>query len=268
MEQENNINNGLKQKIGKIISEMRLLKKMPVQKALYILVPYRLKQKLLERKLKVRKNKDLFSKRAVKYPAELDLDRILDEEFDKCISFLPYCAKPRDCPINDTEMGRKNQQCLRKSGRECDRKCSMGRMIDAIKESGMPEDRIFIIDADANLFEWLKQKRKEGYKYFFPAVACSFGVGYAFDMICQKLGFQGLVVFIDDADGAEKGKGVCRSKDDYLNMEYGDKGHTTKVCECSIDLVSRIFKKRRIRNSVSGYFESQGSSRQDLPSCS
>lgn len=181
--------------------------------------------------------------RVIIYPPTLDLKKIVETELDKAVAFLPYCAKPLvdfECPANDPYYGRKNQKCIKLSGGRCNVPCSLGKMVDVLKEHGYGKDRIFIIDRDSNLFPWLKQKKDEGYKYVIPGVACYYGVGYALNFIGRELGYKGCIVLLDDYELGDKEHGVCRGVNDYLNMEKTDKGKRTKIVDKSIQLVEKI----------------------------
>ncbi|WP_234993664.1 hypothetical protein [Methanohalophilus portucalensis] len=173
----------------------------------------------------------------------MDINRVVEEELDKCVSFLPYCAKPlgeNSCPLNNPSDGRKSQDCLKLNDKKCNVECSLGEMVDLLKENGFTSDRIFIIDSDSNLFPWLKQKKQEGYKYLMPGIGCPYGINYALDYIGKKMGFSGCMVFIEDYDPKDPKNGVCKSPSDYLNMEHGDKGKKTKITEESIQLMRKI----------------------------
>lgn len=175
------------------------------------------------------------------------------DERDKAIAFLPYCAKPKGdytCPVSDSVNERKNQKCLKLDGGKCRVPCTLGNMVDVLKKHGFTKDRVFIIDKDSNLFPWLIQKREEGYKYFFPGVGCYYGVGYALNYVVEKLGYQGgCIVFLDDYVPGDKKNGVCRSINDYLNMEKSDKGKRTKITDKSVYLVDDLLtSKKSYRN--------------------
>jgi hypothetical protein len=77
--------------------------------------------------------------RVIIYPPTLDLKKIITSELDKTIAFLPYCAKPFgdiECPAIDPHYGRKNQKCIKVSGGECNVPCSLGKMVDVLKNHG------------------------------------------------------------------------------------------------------------------------------------
>jgi hypothetical protein len=210
---------------------------------LYASMPYSLNQYLVKRKCCFsEQDKILRDSRLVIYPPTLDIKEIVTNELDKAIAFLPYCAKPlgdKGCPVSDSVYARKNQKCLKLDGK-CNVPCSLGNMIDVLKKHGYTKDRIFIIDSESNLFPWLKKKRKEGYKYFFPGVGCYYGVGYALNRVEKELGFTGCIAFLDDYDPNDKKNGVCRGIHDYMNMDTKDKGKRTRISDESIRLIEKI----------------------------
>ncbi|WP_407356967.1 hypothetical protein [Methanolobus sp. WCC5] len=124
--------------------------------------------------------------------------------------------------------------------RTCNVPCSLGDMIDILKERGFTKDRIFIIDSDSNLFPWLKQKKNEGYKYFLPGVGCHYGVSYALNYVQKVIGLEGCVVFLQDNDPLDKAHGVCKHFFDYNNMEKRDKGKRTKISNESLKIIEDI----------------------------
>ena len=166
----------------------------------------------------------------------------MTSELDKTVAFLPYCAKSLDfkCPVSDPVYGRKVKKCLKVDGGECNVPCSLGDMVDVLKRHGYTKDQIFIIDSDSNLFPWLKEKKKEGYKYVIPGVGCYYGIGYALDFIGRKLGYKGCIVLLDDYDPEDIKNGLCRNVFDYLNMDTTDKGKKTKITDKSIKLIEKI----------------------------
>ncbi|WP_342305356.1 hypothetical protein [Methanolobus sp. ZRKC5] len=180
---------------------------------------------------------------AVSSPA-VDLQKIVEDELDSCISFLPYCAKPLGnslCPVSDNLKLRKNRNCLKLDGKVCNVPCSLGNMIALLKEQGFTKDRILIIDSDSNLFPWLEEKKSEGYKYFLPGVGCHYGVGYALKYIQKEIGLEGCIVFLQDNDPSDKSNGVCKSIFDYNNMEKTDRGKRTKISDESLKVIEDIF---------------------------
>ena len=176
--------------------------KKQIKEFLYSLLPYSLKQNIVKFKCGVNKQAELLRDSHIAiYPPSLDFKKVVNTELDRSIAFLPYCTKPMgnlECPAADSVYNRKNQNCIKLSGGECNISCSLGKMVDVLKKYGYTKDRIFIIDRDSNLFPWLKQKKEEGYKYFFPGVGCYYGVGYALDYIEKELGYTGCIVFLDD----------------------------------------------------------------------
>ncbi|APH39095.1 hypothetical protein BHR79_06085 [Methanohalophilus halophilus] len=211
----------------------------------YALTPYSISKFMVARKCGLNRQKTIPKNPNVAvYPPSMDINRVVEKELDKCVSFLPYCAKPLGencCPLNTPSDGRKSQDCLKLNGKKCNIPCSLGKMIDVLKEHEFTSDRIFIIDSDSNLFPWLKQKKEEGYRYFMPGVGCPYGVNYALDHVEKDLGFTGCVIFIEDYDPSDPKNGVCRNPSDYLNMEYGDKGKKTQIPDNAIKLMSQIF---------------------------
>ena len=215
-----------------------------VREILYALRPYSLNKALLKWKFGCNKaSAKLMDSRVIIYPPTLDLKKVVTFELDKTVAFLPYCAKPLgdfECPANDSYYGRKNQKCIKVAGGSCEVQCSLGKMVDVLKDHGYGKDQIFIIDSDSNLFPWLKMKKDEGYKYVVPGVACYYGVGYALNFIGSELGYQGCIVLLEDYDLDDKEHGVCRGISDYLNMEKTDKGKRTKIADSSIRLIEKI----------------------------
>ena len=181
--------------------------------------------------------------RVIIYPPTLDLKKVVTSELDKTVAFLPYCAKPLgdyECPANDPHYGRKNQKCIKVSGGKCTVPCSLGKMVDVLKDHGYGKDQIFIIDSDSNLFPWLIKKKEEGYKYVIPGVACYYGIGYALDFIGSQLGYCGCIVLLEDYIPGDTKNGVCRTIGDYIHMEKTDKGKRTKIDDKSVRLIEKI----------------------------
>lgn len=172
-------------------------------------LPYRLIKAYIERKTNT-------SAGIALYPTTLSVDDMLSN-IDKCISFIPYCAKPVQCPE-----GRKTQECRKLRRQKCGLECSVGEMITELHFIGMKSEQIFIIDCDDNLFTWLKCRREEGYEYFLPGIGCHYGVAYALNYIHKKMGYSGVVMFLEGD--------TCRCKVDYDGMEGMDKGKKTRVC--------------------------------------
>lgn len=219
-------------------------KSLSIKEVVHAFTPYSINKFLIERKCKLNKQESIPKNSSLAvYPTSLDINKVIEEELDKCVAFLPYCAKPREnftCPVSDHQDGRKNQKCLKLDGAKCKVPCSLGKMVDILKQKGFTKDRIFIIDSDSNLFPWLIQKRKEGYKYFMPGIGCHYGVKYALDYVEKTLGFKGCIVFIEDYDPKDPKHGVCKSPSDYLNMEYGDKGKRTRIPDEAIYLMEKV----------------------------
>jgi hypothetical protein len=211
---------------------------------LYALLPYPIHKKIVGHKCELSKqNKQLVDNHLAFYPHSLDINKIVKEDIDKCVSFLPYCAKPmgeHECPAVDKVHKRKNQKCIKVSGGDCSVPCSLGDMVDVLKKHGFTKNQIFIIDRDSNLFPWLVQKRKEGYEYFMPGVGCKYGVSYAIDLVGKKLGYKGCIAFVDDYCQTDPKNGVCKCMSDYMGMEGLDKGKRTKMHEGTIILMDQI----------------------------
>ncbi len=219
---------------------------LSIKEVVHALTPYSINKFLIERKCKINRQEIIPKNRSLAvYPPSLDINKVIEEEIDKCIAFLPYCAKPMEnltCPASNNQDGRKNQKCLKLDGVKCKVPCSLGKMVDVLKQKGFTKDRIFIIDSDSNLFPWLIQKRKEGYKYFIPGIGCHYGVKYALDYVEKKLGFKGCIIFIEDYNPNDPKNGVCKTPSDYLNMEHGDKGKRTKIPDEAISLMERVLE--------------------------
>ncbi|WP_340818549.1 hypothetical protein [Methanolobus sp. WCC4] len=188
-------------------------------------------------------NRDLLCSAVALSTPSLDIQRIVDDELDSCVSFIPYCAKPSVnyvCPVSDNVMIRKNRKCLKLEGKKCNVPCSLGRLVDLLMAKGFTKDRIFIIDSDSNLFPWLEMKKREGYNYFLPGVGCHYGVGYALKYIQKEIGLEGCMIFLKDQDPLDKGHGVCKNIFDYNNMERTDKGKRTKIDDESLKIIEDI----------------------------
>ncbi|WP_196214144.1 hypothetical protein [Methanolobus vulcani] len=217
---------------------------MLLRELIYGLLPYSVHQKIVSWKCKFEKqDNNLIENHLALYPPSLDINKVVRDDLDKCVAFLPYCAKPlgdHACPVSDREHKRKNQKCIKVSGGKCTVPCSLGNMVDILLKHGFTKDQIFIIDRDSNLFPWLKQKRAEGYEYFMPGTGCKYGVSYALDYIGGKLGYKGCIAFVDDFCPEDKDNGVCKCMNDYLAMEGIDKGKRTKVHEGTVLLMDRI----------------------------
>lgn len=188
-------------------------------------------------------NKHLLDQKIAISSPDIDIQKIVRDELDKCISFIPYCAKPLGnfvCPVSSNRNSRKNRKCLKLDNRSCNVPCSLGDMVDILKEKGFTKDRIFIIDSDSELFPWLEKKKREGYEYFLPGVGCHYGVGYALKHIQKEIGMEGCIVFLQDYDPLDSKHGVCKSIFDYNSMEKTDKGKRTKMSEESIKIIEDI----------------------------
>ncbi len=217
---------------------------MLARELIYGLLPYSMHQRIVKWKCKFNKqDRLLVENHLALYPPSLDINRVVSEELDKCVAFLPYCAKPmedNECPVSDKVDKRKNQKCIKALGGKCDVPCSLGAMVDVLLKYGFTKDQIFIIDRDSNLFPWLQQKRKEGYEYFMPGIGCKYGVSYAIDYVGKKLGYKGCIAFVDDFCPDDADNGVCKCMNDYLGMEGMDKGKRTKIHQETIVLMDRI----------------------------
>ena len=217
---------------------------MKIRDLLYSLMPHSMNKSFVKWKCGLRfQDEVLQSNRIAMYPHTLDIDELVSNKLERAVSFLPYCAKPKDdfeCPLCDPVYGRKDSKCLKLMESECNVPCSLGAMIDVLKRHGFTPDRIFIIDNDSNLLSWLEEKKNEGYDYFFPGVACYYGVGYALDYISKKLGYSGCIVFLDDYDSYDSRNGMCRGIFDYMNMEKYDKDKRTKISDQSIKTMDML----------------------------
>lgn len=211
---------------------------------LYSFIPYSVNKRLIENKLSSDNiNKHLLSYNVAISSPSIDLTKIVDDELDSCVSFLPYCAKPLGnsvCPVSGKGSSRKNKLCLKLEGKKCNVPCSLGDTISILTKYGFTKDRIFIIDSDSNLFPWLEEKKSEGYNYFLPGVGCHYGVSYALKYVQKKIGLEGCVVFLQDQDPLDKVHGVCKSIFDYNSMEKTDKGKRTKISNESLEIIECI----------------------------
>jgi hypothetical protein len=217
---------------------------MQLRDLIYAMIPYPIHKMIVGWKCKfTRQNEQLVDNHLALYPHSLDINKVIKEDIDKCVSFLPYCAKPlgeNECPASDKVHKRKNQKCIKVSGGNCNVPCSLGDMVDVLTKYGFTKDQIFIIDRDSNLFPWLVQKRKEGYEYFMPGVGCHYGVSYAIDLVGKKLGYKGCIAFVDDFCTSDTKNGVCKCMNDYIGMEGLDKGKRTKMHKETIILMDQI----------------------------
>lgn len=217
---------------------------MSTKEYAHALLPYSMHQRIVGHKCKFsEQDEHVVQSQMALYPPSLDTNKIVNEELDKCIAFLPYCAKPMVdgiCPTTLKTNTRKNKMCIKVLGGKCEVNCSLGKMADVLMKHGFTKDQIFIIDSTSNLIPWLIQKKKEGYKYFMPGVGCKYGVSYALDFMGKKLGFSGCIIFLDDHIPGDTEGGVCRHKRDFLAMEGVDKGKRTKIADESIALMDQI----------------------------
>lgn len=201
-------------------------------------------KRLIESRLSsIQENKELRNHKLAISSPDLDIQKIILDELDRCIAFIPYCAKPYGnfvCPVSSNEASRKNRKCLKLDDKQCNVPCSLGEMIDVLRKYNFTKDRIFIIDSDSELFPWLKKKKAEGYKYFLPGIGCHYGVGYALKYIQEEIGMEGCIVFLQDYDPLDSKHGVCKSIFDYNRMEKTDKGKRTIINEESIRIIEKI----------------------------
>jgi hypothetical protein len=214
-----------------------------VLEKVYSFIPYSLNKRLTEKRLSFNPvNTRLLNYNMALSTPSFDIQKIVDDELDSCISFIPYCAKPSIdyvCPASDINM-RKNRKCLKLDGKKCTVPCSLGRMVDILMEKGFTKERIFVIDSDSNLFPWLKKKKSEGYNYFLPGVGCHYGVGYALRYVQKEIGMEGCIVFLQDYDPLDKDHGVCKTIFDYNNIEKIDKGKRTKISDESLRIIEDL----------------------------
>ena len=215
-----------------------------LKEIMYGFLPYSLNKYLVNKRCGFYdQNEVLKNSQIVLSPSDINLDEIVQDELDKAVAFLPYCAKPNGevkCPLTHPIYGRKDSKCLKLDGMNCDVPCSLGKMLDVLQKHGLAEDQILIVDNDSNLLSWLKRKKEDGYKYIMPGVACHYGVGYALNYISKKLGFKGCIVFLEDSNPDDKKNGVCKCISDYMSMEKYDKGKLTKINESSIITIENI----------------------------
>jgi hypothetical protein len=158
-------------------------------------------------------------------PTEFDPRKFAEE---KSVAFVPYCCKPFDCPSNP-DNGRKSNRCQAIEG-QCDHtSCSIGRFIAVAKKLGIHE--FHVIDSDSGLFEWLAQKRKEGFIHLV-GVACEFAVSYALEIVHGQLGFDGLIVTIN----GDK----CKTKEEYAESDVEDRDRLTFIDEWTIATLEEL----------------------------
>ena len=182
--------------------------------------PYAFILESLSERLELSKvDKKLASVGIIPVPADFDVHKFSQE---KSVAFVPYCCKPFDCPSN-AETGRKSVKCQAISS-QCDHMfCTIGKFIPVAKRLGVEE--FHVIQSDSGLFEWLTEKKKEGFKHVI-GVACEFAVSYALDVIHVQLGFDGFIITIN----GDK----CKNKEEYAESDIEDRDRLTFIDDWTI----------------------------------
>jgi len=158
-------------------------------------------------------------------PHDFEIRRFVEE---KSLAFVPYCSKPFDCPLN-SEHGRKSNTCQAISDKCDHQSCTIGKFIKVAKKLGITE--FHVIATDAGLFEWLAQKREEGYQHVI-GVACEYAVSYAFEVIHGQLGYDGFILTIT----GDK----CKTKEEYSESDAADRDRLTFVDEWTINTLDEL----------------------------
>lgn len=188
--------------------------------------PYAFILESLSERLDLRKvDPRLSSVGIIPVPVDFDLRRFSEE---KSLAFVPYCSKPFDCPLN-SEHGRKTNIC-QATYDKCDHQsCTIGQFIKVAKKLGIHE--FHVIATDAALFEWLAQKKKEGYQHLI-GVACEYAVSYALEVIHGQLGYDGLILTIT----GDK----CKTKEEYSESDEADRDRLTFVDEWTLSTLDEL----------------------------
>jgi len=169
---------------------------------------------------------DLRSMGLIAVPPDFNLKKLTEE---KSVAFVPYCCKPFDCPLN-VEQGRKSSACNAMENEGCEHQtCTIKNFVRVVKKLHIEE--FLVIDADANLFRWLADKKNEGYKHTI-GVACEFAISYAFEVIHGQLEYDGLIIMIT----GDK----CRTKEEYAEMDSEDRGRLTFIDEWTLVALEEI----------------------------
>lgn len=171
---------------------------------------------------------DLTSVGIIPVPVDFDVSLLSAE---KSVAFVPYCSKPFDCPSNP-EYGRKSNRCQAVDGQCEHTSCTLGRFIKVAKKLGAKE--FHVIESDSKLFEWLAQKKDEGYNHII-GVACEYAVSYALEIIHGQLGFDGLIVTIN----GDK----CKTKEEYSESEATDRDRLTFIDEWTISTLEELAER-------------------------
>lgn len=196
--------------------------------------PYAFILESLSERLELPKvDKRLVSVGIIPVPPSFDFKKFADE---KSVAFIPYCCKPFDCPSN-ADWGRKSNKCQAIEG-HCDHMfCSIGRFIAVAKKLGVKQ--FYVIDSDAGLFQWLADKKSEGYEHTI-GVACEFAVSYALEVIHGQLGFDGVILTIN----GDK----CKNKEEYAESDETDRDRLTFIDEWTIATLDDIANQMIIEN--------------------
>ncbi|MBN1678190.1 MAG: DUF116 domain-containing protein [Candidatus Thermoplasmatota archaeon] len=188
--------------------------------------PYAFIMESLSERLELRKvDPRLSSVGIIPVPTDFDIRKFTEE---KSLAFVPYCSKPFDCPLN-SEHGRKSNIC-QATYDKCDHQsCSIGQFIKVARRLGIQE--FHVIATDAGLFEWLAQKRAEGYLHVI-GVACEYAVSYALEVIHGQLGYDGFIITIT----GDK----CKTKEEYSESDAEDRDRLTFIDEWSISTLDEL----------------------------
>ena len=189
---------------------------------------------LAERLEMDRIDRNLTSVGIIPVPPGFDVSLLADE---KSVAFVPYCSKPFDCPMN-MDFGRKSNKC-QATGGQCEHpSCTLSRFMTVARELGVKE--FHIIESDGKLFEWLAQKKDEGYNHII-GVACEYAVSYALEIIHGQLGFDGLIVTIN----GDK----CKTKEEYSESDAADRDRLTFIDDWTLTTLHDLIEKKKERGS-------------------
>jgi hypothetical protein len=132
--------------------------------------------------------------------------------------------------------------------------CTIGRFIQVAKLLGVKE--FHVIESDSELFQWLADKKKEGYQHVI-GVACEFAISYALEVIHGQLGFDGLIITIN----GDK----CKNKEEYSESDAADRDRLTFIDEWTIATLREIAEAE---SSANGNGRPNGARKQgaDVPS--
>ncbi len=181
-------------------------------------------------------DRNLTSVGIVPVPPDFDITLLADE---KSVAFVPYCSKPFDCPLN-MDNGRKSNKCQAMEGQCEHTSCTLSKFMVVAKELGVKE--FHVIESDGKLFEWLAQKKDEGFNHII-GVACEYAVSYALEIIHGQLGFDGLIVTIN----GDK----CKTKEEYSESDAADRDRLTFIDDWTLSTLHELGEKSKQSKSRS-----------------